>query len=583
MKQTIAAVVIAKNEEKRIVPCLESIKWCDEIVVVDDMSVDETARICRKYGAKVIMHPSGGDHDNQRNVGIYNASSNWILQMDADERVPSQLRKDIESILQNHAEFSAFSVRRRNYFLGKFMEHGGWYERQLRLFRKDKARYIGHNVHETLKVDGKTGRLKSWLDHYAFSSVSQYIARQIYYAAIESRVMYEDRGRISIKEIIYHLRVKPIKLFFKLYIKKQGFRDGMHGFILALLNAWRHYTIWAVYWEKYYKNSALRFKETAAVKADIIMPVASGVEITKNCIESIIVNTAIPFRLIVVDNKSDLATKDYLKSVKSILKNNFTLIENSENLGWIKAVNQGFKVSTAPYVCVMNNDVIVSAGWLDNMVEVMDKNPKIGLMNQKWEKESFKGAKGDYVETDWCRGFCVLIKREVINKIGGFDEAYGFGYWEDNDYSIRAIKAGYICGLALNSFVEHIKNVNIKSAMKQKEWDELFARNRDIFEKKWGRPKRIIMAINRKVAGDRTVLQDIIARALELAREQNRVYILSNVYNLNLPAHTNICYVKCLPVLFGLDIKARIFFNRNRKSDKRYDELYIGMDRSVLC
>ena len=87
MKQTIAAVVIAKNEEKRIVPCLESIKWCDEIVVVDDMSVDETARICRKYGAKVIMHPSGGDHDNQRNVGIYNASSNWILQMDADERV----------------------------------------------------------------------------------------------------------------------------------------------------------------------------------------------------------------------------------------------------------------------------------------------------------------------------------------------------------------------------------------------------------------------------------------------------------------------------------------------------------------
>ena len=400
MKQIITAVIIAKNEEKRIVPCLESIKWCDEIVVVDDMSVDETSHIARKYGAKVVAHSSNGDHDAQRNIGIDNASSNWILQMDADERVSPELRKDIEGILSNHAEFVAFSVRRRNYFLGKFMAHGGWYERQVRLFRKDKARYIGHNVHETLKVDRKVGRLKSWFDHYAFSSISQYIMRQIYYATIESRVMYEDKGRINIKEIIYHLRVKPVKLFLKLYIKKQGFRDGMHGFILSLLNAWRHYIIWAIYWEKYYKNLALKFKENTAVKADIIMPVASGVEITRNCVESIIANTGVPFRFIIVDNKSDLATKDYLKSLKNILKNNFTLIENIENAGWINAVNQGLKISTAPYVCVMNNDVIVSDRWLDNMVETMDKNQRIGLMNPRWEKGKFEGLKGDYVETD---------------------------------------------------------------------------------------------------------------------------------------------------------------------------------------
>jgi len=316
---------------------------------------------------------------------------------------------------------------------------------------------------------------------------------------------------------------------------------------------------------------------------DIVTVVSGSLEITKNYIESVINNTKIPFRLIVVDNKSDSVTIGYLRGLKDTLEDRLTLIDNSENLGWIKAVNQGLKISTAPYMCVMNNDVIVSAGWLDNMVDIMDKNQRIGLMNPRWEKGKFEGLKGDYIETDWCRGFCVLIKREVIDNIGYFDEAYGFGYWEDHDYSVRAIKAGYICGLALNSFVEHIKNVSVKSAMKQKEWDELFARNRDIFEKRWGRPKRIIIAVNRKISRDRMMLKNVMTKALELAREQNRVYILSNVYNLSLPTHTNICYIKCLPVLFGLDVKARIFFNRNRKGNKRYNELYINKDWSELC
>ncbi|MDP2922099.1 MAG: glycosyltransferase family 2 protein [Candidatus Omnitrophota bacterium] len=317
-------------------------------------------------------------------------------------------------------------------------------------------------------------------------------------------------------------------------------------------------------------------------KVDIVMVVSGNMEITKNYIESVISNTKIPYRFIVVDNKSDSVTIGYLRGLKDALKDRLTLIENSENLGWVKAVNQGFKMSTAPYVCVMNNDVIVSDRWLDNMVEVMDKNQRIGLMNPRWEKGKFEGLKGDYMETDWCRGFCVLIKREVIDKIGSFDEAYEFGYWEDHDYSVRAVKAGYTCGLALNSFVEHIKNVSVKSAMKQKEWDELFARNRDIFEKRWGRSKRIIIAVNRKISRDRAMLENVMAKALELAREQNRIYILSNVYNLSLPPHTNICYIKCLPLLFGLDIKIRIFFNRKRKSSKCYNELYVGENRSEL-
>jgi len=581
MKHKITAVIIAKNEESRIVPCLESIKWCDEIVVVDDISTDNTREICHKFGAKVIAHPLNENYGAQRNVGIDNSSGDWILQMDADERVSPELRKDIERILANNEKYSAYKLIRKNYFLGKFMKHGRWPEKQVKLFKKDRARYFGC-VHEVLKVDGRIGSLDSCLEHYAFNSINQYILRQLYYAPIEAKVMYYDRGKIDLKEINYHLKRKPLKLFFKIYVKRMGFRDGMHGFILSILSAWRHYTIWAIYWEKYYKSLALRFKESAPIKVDIIMPVASGVEITKNCIESIIVNTSIPFRLIVVDNKSDLVTKNYIKGVRDTLQSNFMLIENSENLGWIKAVNQGLKLSDAPYVCIMNNDVVIADKCFDNMVETMDKNPQIGLMNPAWEKEKYKGLKLDYIETDWCRGFCILVRRDVMNKIGYFDEAYGFGYWEDNDYSVKAINAGYIPALALNSFAEHIKNVSVKNEMKQKEWNELFARNKDIFEKRWGRPERIIVAIDRKVARDKAILQDVMSKAMELARKQNRVYIFSNIYNLDLPAHTNIQYVKCSPVLFYLDVKIRILFNKKRKPGKRYNKLYVGKNRSEL-
>lgn len=252
MKHTITAVIIAKNEEKRIGPCLESVEWCDEIVVVDDMSTDDTHQICRRYRANVVAHPSNGNHDMQRNIGIDNSNSEWILQLDADERVRPELRNDIKEVLKNNSAFSAYKVGRRNYFLGRFMRFGGWHEKQVRLFRKGKARYIGHSVHETLKVDGRIGMLDSDLDHYAFDSISQYIARQLYYASIEARVMYEDNaGKISGEEVKYHLTHKPLKLFFKLFFRKQGFRDGMHGFILSILNAWRHFAIWSIYWEKY--------------------------------------------------------------------------------------------------------------------------------------------------------------------------------------------------------------------------------------------------------------------------------------------------------------------------------------------
>ncbi len=249
-RETITAVIIARNEEERIVQCLESVKWCDEIVVIDDMSTDDTHSVCRRFRVEVVARPLNEDYAAQRNAGIAASNSDWILQLDADERVTPELRVEIKKILNSNNTFSAYSILRKNYFLGRFMKYGGWHERQTKLFKKTKGRYV-RPIHEQLEVDGRIGRLNSSVEHYPFSSISEFIRRQLYYANIEAKVIFHDKGKVSLEEIRYHMAVKPIKLFLKLFIKKQGFRDGMHGFIFSILNAWRHFAIWSVYWDKY--------------------------------------------------------------------------------------------------------------------------------------------------------------------------------------------------------------------------------------------------------------------------------------------------------------------------------------------
>lgn len=250
-RETITALIMAKNEEKNILGCLENMKWCDEIVVVDDMSVDNTAKICRDFGAKVFQYKSNGNYNAQCDVGLANVTSGWVLSVDADERVSPELKEDIVRVLGGHSMFSAYSFMRRNHFLGRFMRYGGWYERQTKLFRTGKARYVDKSNLGQLKVEGDIGSLNTYINHYPFNSINQFLERQINYAIFEAKVMHEKKGVLGMDEIRYNLKIRPWKLFFKLYVKKQGFRDGMHGFVFSILNAWRYYIRWALYWDKY--------------------------------------------------------------------------------------------------------------------------------------------------------------------------------------------------------------------------------------------------------------------------------------------------------------------------------------------
>ena len=245
----LSAVILTKNEETKIRNCLESLKWIDEIVVVDGCSTDSTADICREYGCKVVEHKFEGDFGEERNIGIDNSTGDWVLQLDADEAVTEGFRKKMMEILRKKDErYVAYKFMRKNFFMNRFMKYGGWYHHSHHLFRKGFARYDGR-VHHQLLIDGKEGFLNGDIEHNPFQSLTQLTARQNRYTTIEAREILELRGKVPAKEIEYNVRTKPLKLFRKFYVKKQGFRLGKHGLIFSVFFAWVHFIKWAKYWE----------------------------------------------------------------------------------------------------------------------------------------------------------------------------------------------------------------------------------------------------------------------------------------------------------------------------------------------
>ena len=247
-RKKLSVVVITKNAEKKLRNCLESVKWADEIVIVDGHSTDDTVKIASEYAGKIIMSNFEG-FGNERNKGIDAATGDWILQLDADEVVTEGLRARLERILEGEDDGCvSFKFRRKNVFLGRPMMRGGWYHYSAHLFEKGYARYEG-DIHETLVVNGKQGKLEEAVEHYPFDSMSEFIERQNRYTTLQAEEMFEKNSEIPEKTVMYNLKWKPIKLFNKLYIKKGGFLEGMRGLVFSVMFSWVHYVKWAKYWE----------------------------------------------------------------------------------------------------------------------------------------------------------------------------------------------------------------------------------------------------------------------------------------------------------------------------------------------
>ena len=248
-RETISAVIMTKNCENLVEGTLQSVaSWVDEIVVIDGLSSDRTVEICRRYTERVFQNRwDGYRFSTERNLGTDNATKDWCFHIDPDERATPAFREAVLKMLQSQTSFNAFEFRKRNYFLGRAMRYGGWYHYSLHLFRRGKARYEGV-IHESLKVEGSVGRIEAPVEHFPFTSVSQFVQRHNGYSKREAMARTEE-PKLSDRELMFQLKKKPLKRFCKFYLKKLGFLDGRRGLIFSVLFAWVHFINWAKYWE----------------------------------------------------------------------------------------------------------------------------------------------------------------------------------------------------------------------------------------------------------------------------------------------------------------------------------------------
>lgn len=247
-RERLSAVILTKNEASRIERCLQSLRWVDEIIVVDGLSTDNTVAICERFGARVIQRPFSGSFGEERNAGADAATGEWVLQLDGDDVVSDELRAAIEQFLTAGTPHAAFDVRRFNNFLGHWMRHGGWFHYYQTLYRKAACRFEGR-VHHTLKINGSVGRLEAAMLHYPFESLDQFVAKHNRYTTLEAKEQWDERGLLDHRLVRRQLMRRPLKIFWKTYVKKHGYREGWYGLVFASLFAWVEFLRWAKYWE----------------------------------------------------------------------------------------------------------------------------------------------------------------------------------------------------------------------------------------------------------------------------------------------------------------------------------------------
>ena len=244
----LSVVILTKNEARRIARCLESVRWADEIVVVDGLSTDATPDICRRFGARVISHAFEGSFAQERNLGMDHATGEWVLQIDADDVATPEFRAAVERLLTGAPRHAAFKFRRKRYLMGRFMRHGGWHHYLPNLVRRDAVRYEGL-VHERPVVSGTIGWLEADIEHHPCESLSEFLGRHNRYTTLSAQELQRSHPALTERELRRLMIRKPWKTFWKSYVKKQGFREGMHGLVFAMFFASVEFLKWAKCWE----------------------------------------------------------------------------------------------------------------------------------------------------------------------------------------------------------------------------------------------------------------------------------------------------------------------------------------------
>ncbi len=231
--EPISATLITCNEEANIEEALQSLDWVDEIVVVDSGSRDATLEICRRYTDKVLHRAWTGFVD-QKSHAVALASHDWVLSLDADERVGPELKREIEQMRRDGFQHAGYRMPRVAFFMGRWIRHGDWYpDLQLRLFDRRRGGWQGGRVHESVKVEGTAGLLRGEIQHYTYRSLSDYLKRLETYTTLAAQD-YQQRGQAGSLAKVFG---NPLAAFVKGYLLKRGFLDGAPGLMVAVMGA----------------------------------------------------------------------------------------------------------------------------------------------------------------------------------------------------------------------------------------------------------------------------------------------------------------------------------------------------------
>jgi glycosyltransferase involved in cell wall biosynthesis len=229
----ISATIIAENEERNIARAIESLRCCDEIVVVDSGSTDRTIEIAAKLGARVVESPWRGFAE-QKNFASEQAAHDWILSIDADESLSEALEAEIWQIKKTGGKYDGYTMPRLAQYLGRWILHSGWYpDRKVRLFDRRKARWVGDYVHESVEVQGSIGHLESNLLHFTCSSLSEHLKTMDRYTTLAAAQLVDLKAPIGYR----HLLLDPLWTFFRTYVLKGGYLDGVEGLCIAYMAA----------------------------------------------------------------------------------------------------------------------------------------------------------------------------------------------------------------------------------------------------------------------------------------------------------------------------------------------------------
>jgi len=237
----VSAAIITLNEERNIARAMESLRCCDEIVVVDSGSIDRTAEIASKLGARVVECPWGG-YANQKNFAAECAAYDWILSIDADEALSEALEGEIWQIKKNGPQFDGYTMPRLAKYMGRWILHSGWYpDRKVRLYDRRRARWVGEYVHESVHVEGTVGHLESDLLHFTCDSLSEHLKSMDRYTTLAAEQWVAHGKAVRMR----HLLLDPPWTFVRSYFLKRGFLDGLEGLTIAYMAALYNYLKYA--------------------------------------------------------------------------------------------------------------------------------------------------------------------------------------------------------------------------------------------------------------------------------------------------------------------------------------------------